>query len=69
LWEERERRYVLRFGEELQMVHTADPEADAVANTALFTAVIERYIREYPEQWLWMHRRWKSRPTGEAGIY
>lgn len=69
LWEERERKYVLRFGEELQLVHTADSEADAVANTGLFTAVIERYIREYPEQWLWMHRRWKSRPTGETGIY
>lgn len=69
LWEERERKYVLRFGEELQLAHTADPEADAATNTALFTAVIERYIRDYPEQWLWMHRRWKSRPTGERGIY
>jgi len=69
LWEEREQKYVLRFGEELHLVHTADPEADAVANTALFTAVIERYIRDYPEQWLWMHRRWKTRPAGEAGIY
>lgn len=69
LWEERERKYVLRFGEQLQLAHSADPEADAVANTALFTAVIERYIRDYPEQWLWMHRRWKSRPTGEVGIY
>lgn len=69
LWEQREQKYVLRFGEELHLVHTADPEADALANTALFTAVIERYIRDYPEQWLWMHRRWKSRPAGQAGIY
>ena len=69
LWEERERKYVLRFGQELPLVHTGDPEADAVANTALFTAVIERYMRQYPEQWLWMHRRWKTRPAGEAGIY
>ena len=69
LWEEREQRYVLRFGEELELVHTAYPERDAVANTALFTAVIERYIRDYPEQWLWMHRRWKTRPPGETGIY
>lgn len=69
LWEEREQRYILRFGEELHLVHTADAEADAVANTALFTQVIERYVREYPEQWLWMHRRWKTRPAGETGIY
>jgi KDO2-lipid IV(A) lauroyltransferase len=69
LWEERERRYVLRFGEELEVRHTGDAEGDAVANTAAFTAEMERYVRQYPEQWLWMHRRWKTRPPGEDGIY
>jgi KDO2-lipid IV(A) lauroyltransferase len=69
LWEEQEQKYVLRFGEALELIHTADPEADTIANTALFTSVIEQYVREYPEQWLWMHRRWKTRPAGEAGIY
>jgi KDO2-lipid IV(A) lauroyltransferase len=69
LWEESERRYVLRFGEELEVRHTGDAEGDAVANTAAFTAEMERYIRQYPEQWLWMHRRWKTRPPGEDGIY
>jgi len=69
LWEERERRYVLHFGEELPVVHTGDAEQDALTNTAVFTAAIERYIRQYPEQWLWMHRRWKTRPAGEEGIY
>jgi len=69
LWEESERRYVLRFGEELEVRHTGDAEGDAVVNTAVFTAEMERYIRQYPEQWLWMHRRWKTRPVGEDGIY
>lgn len=69
LWENAEQRYVLHFGEELQMVCTDDAEADALRNTAAFTAVIESYIRRYPEQWLWMHRRWKTRPEGEEGIY
>ncbi len=68
-WEQQEQRYVLRFGKELRLVQTDDPEADAMANTALFTGVIEQYIRQYPEQWLWMHRRWKTRPPGETGIY
>lgn len=69
LWERAEARYVLHFGPELALVQTGDAEADARANTALFTAVLERYIRRYPEQWLWVHRRWKTRPAGEEGFY
>jgi KDO2-lipid IV(A) lauroyltransferase len=69
LWEKNERGYVLHFGEELPVVCTGDTEQDAVTNTAAFTTVIEAYVRRYPEQWLWMHRRWKTRPSGEEGIY
>ena len=69
LWDKKEQKYVLHFGEELPVVCTGDAEADAVTNTATFTAVIEAYARRYPEQWLWMHRRWKTRPAGEEGIY
>ena len=69
LWEKSEKRYVLRFGAELGLVNTGEVEQDAIANTAAFTMVLEEYIRRYPEQWLWMHRRWKTRPPGEAGIY
>jgi KDO2-lipid IV(A) lauroyltransferase len=69
LWDEREGRYVLRFGEEIETVETGNAEEDSVTNTARFTAVLEQYIREYPQQWLWMHRRWKTRPEGEERIY
>jgi KDO2-lipid IV(A) lauroyltransferase len=69
LWEPSEQKYVLRFGRELAVVDTGDADADAVTNTAVFTATIEAYVRQYPEQWLWMHRRWKTRPAGEEGIY
>jgi KDO2-lipid IV(A) lauroyltransferase len=69
LWEESEKRYVLHFGPEIPVVDTGAPEVDAVTNTARFTAAIEGYIRRYPEQWLWMHRRWKTRPVGDAAIY
>jgi Kdo2-lipid IVA lauroyltransferase/acyltransferase len=64
VWEEAEQKYVLRFGEEIPVIATGDHEADALANTALFTAVIEEYVRRYPDQWLWVHRRWKTRPDG-----
>jgi KDO2-lipid IV(A) lauroyltransferase len=69
LWEESERRYVLHFYPELALVSTGDPEADAAENTARFTAVLENVIRQYPSQWLWMHRRWKTRPPGAPPIY
>jgi Kdo2-lipid IVA lauroyltransferase/acyltransferase len=64
VWEEEEKKYVLRFGEEIPLVATGDDEADALENTARFTAVIEDFVRRYPEQWLWVHRRWKTRPDG-----
>ena len=61
--------YTLRFGPALRLVETGNVEADILANTALFTAELERYIRRFPDQWLWMHRRWKTRPAGEAEVY
>jgi KDO2-lipid IV(A) lauroyltransferase len=69
LWEAAEQRYVLHFGEELVLVRSGHAEREIVENTALFTATIERYIRMYPEQWLWVHRRWKTRPAGEGSLY
>lgn len=41
---------------------TGDAQADLVAHTATLTAAIERQIRRHPEQWLWLHRRWKESP-------
>jgi KDO2-lipid IV(A) lauroyltransferase len=69
LWEESQQKYILRFGEPFELIRTGDNEADVTANTALFTRVIEDYIRRYPGQWLWLHRRWKTRPDGEPSIY
>jgi KDO2-lipid IV(A) lauroyltransferase len=69
LWEDSEQRYVLHFGKELDVIRSGDAEEDALSNTALFTAAIEQYIRQYPEQWLWLHRRWKTRPPAEEAIY
>jgi Kdo2-lipid IVA lauroyltransferase/acyltransferase len=69
LWEESEQKYVLRFGEPIALIESGDDEQDMIENTARFTAAIEGYVRQYPEQWLWVHRRWKTRPEGEPSLY
>ncbi len=45
---------------EIELVHTDDREADVVANTRLISGAIERAIREHPDNWLWLHNRWKE---------
>ncbi len=69
LWEPAEKRYVLHFLPALQLAHTGDDDQDAIANTQLFTSALEDVIRRWPEQWLWVHRRWKTRPPGEPQMY
>lgn len=69
IWDEKLGKYRIRFDPMLELVRTGDDAADVAANTASFTKAIEGYVRQYPEQWLWVHRRWKTRPEGEAGIY
>ncbi len=69
VWDAEEQKYVLHFGEEIALAATGDDEQDVLTNTAQFTAAIEGFIRRYPDQWLWVHRRWKTRPEGEPPIY
>jgi KDO2-lipid IV(A) lauroyltransferase len=69
IWDPVLRKYRLRFDSAVELVRTGDDDADIVANTQLFTKVIEEYVRKYPEQWLWVHRRWKTRPEGQPGLY
>jgi KDO2-lipid IV(A) lauroyltransferase len=69
IWDPALRKYRLRFDPAVELVRTGNDDADAVANTQRFTKIIEDYVRKYPDQWLWVHRRWKTRPDGEAGLY
>jgi Kdo2-lipid IVA lauroyltransferase/acyltransferase len=68
-WDQDRRRYRLRFEPAVELVRTGNEEADVVENTARFTRVIENFIRAHPDQWLWIHKRWKTRPPGEKPIY
>jgi len=69
IWDESLGKYRLRFDPALELIRTGDLEADIVANTQQFTKVIEDYVRKYPDQWLWVHRRWKTRPEGQPPLY
>ena len=69
IWDSALQKYRLRFDPALALIRTGDLEADIAANTQIFTKVIEDYVRRYPEQWLWVHRRWKTRPEGQPPLY
>ncbi len=63
LWSDEERRYVLRFYPPVEM------SGDAAEDTRRLQGQLEEVIRQYPGQWLWIHKRWKTRPPGEPPLY
>jgi KDO2-lipid IV(A) lauroyltransferase len=69
IWDRHLGKYKICFEPALTLIRTGDDEADALANTSMFTKVIERYVTKFPDQWLWLHRRWKTRPPGEPPLY
>jgi KDO2-lipid IV(A) lauroyltransferase len=59
--------HTIRFGPAFELIRTGDHDADVEANTAMFTRRIEEAVRRAPEQWFWLHRRWRRRPPEERG--
>jgi Kdo2-lipid IVA lauroyltransferase/acyltransferase len=68
-WDESIGKYRLRFEPAVELVRTGDSEGDIFLNTQKFAKVIEEIIRKHPEQWVWVHARWKTRPKGEGALY
>ena len=68
-WDKDLRKYRLRFEPPVELVRSGDTERDILENTQRFAKVIEEIIRKYPEQWIWIHARWKNRPKGEPPLY
>jgi KDO2-lipid IV(A) lauroyltransferase len=69
VWDKQRQKYLLKIEPPLEITRTGDDAEDVRALTQKATAVIEKYIRAYPEQWLWIHKRWNTRPPGEASLY
>ena len=69
VWDEGIEKYRLRFEPPVELIRTGDAERDIFENTQRFAKVIEGIIRKYPEQWVWVHARWKTRPAGAPELY
>jgi KDO2-lipid IV(A) lauroyltransferase len=69
IWDATLRKYRITFAPPLALARSGDDERDVAEATQQFTTVIEEYVKKYPDQWLWVHRRWKTRPEGEGPLY
>ena len=69
VWDAKRGKYFFHGDPAVELVRTGDHQRDIEINTANFAAAMEHMIRLYPEQWLWIHKRWKTRPPGEPEIY
>jgi KDO2-lipid IV(A) lauroyltransferase len=63
LWSDAEKRFILRFYPPVPI------SGDTLEDTRRIHAQLESVIRKHPDQWLWLHRRWKTRPPGEPDLY
>jgi KDO2-lipid IV(A) lauroyltransferase len=68
-WDKSIQKYRLKFEPLVELIQTGDTERDVFENTQRFAKVIEEIIRKHPDQWVWVHKRWKTRPKGEPALY
>lgn len=69
IWDENLKKHRLRLDPPVELINTGDLSHDVLENTRHFNKILESYVRKHPDQWLWIHRRWKTRPEGEPSIY
>lgn len=68
-WDKTKQKFLLSIGPALSLEPSGEESEDVRRMTQAFTSVVEDYVRRYPDQWLWIHRRWKTRPPGDPEIY
>ena len=68
-WDEQRKKFLLHVEPPVTIQRTGDDITDVQNLTAAIMASVEKFVRRYPEQWLWIHKRWKTRPPGEPELY
>jgi len=69
VWEEQKNKYVVHLDDPIDYEKSDDTQKDVLEITQQITSSVEKYVRKYPEQWLWIHKRWNTRPKGEKALY
>ena len=69
VWNEEKGKYVVHLEPAVKYEKSENQDEDIKVLTQKITNVVEEYVRKYPEQWLWIHKRWNTRPKGEKGLY
>ncbi len=68
-WESQRQRFVLDISAPLTIERCGEEQQDIRRLTSKLTNIVEDYVRRYPDQWLWIHKRWRTRPVGERNFY
>ncbi|CAN5616697.1 lysophospholipid acyltransferase family protein [soil metagenome] len=69
VWNEEKQKYIVHLEPAIDYQKGENAEQNLIVLTQKITNVVEKYVRAYPEQWLWIHKRWNTRPNGEKGLY
>lgn len=69
IWDDKQQKHILRFEPEVPLIRNGDFKDEVRLNTQAYMKVIENLARRYPEQWLWVHKRWQTRPAGSTDLY
>ncbi|MFN2531663.1 MAG: lysophospholipid acyltransferase family protein [Pyrinomonadaceae bacterium] len=68
-WDARKKKFLVRVLPPIEVEANCNEDTDVLRLTAAMSRVMEDIIRQYPEQWLWIHKRWKTRRPGEPSLY
>ena len=69
VWDEAKQKYVVYLEPPVEYEKTENTEENIKTLTQDITNIVEKYVRRFPDQWLWIHKRWNTRPIGEKGLY